>query len=129
MKDGMQTTSGGSPCEPVIRPVGEERELANETQKDLRRSMATVADVVSITRQAWCPDPVYAPAVVRDRFLASLDARDWDTSTEMALNLTECGNPLPGMTCSEFGLPIGSTYGAAARCVLATDALERSKRC
>jgi len=45
------------------------------------------------------------------------------------LNLTECGNPLPGMTCSEFGLPIGSTYGAAARCVLATDALERSKRC
>jgi len=70
---------------------------------------------------------LYAPAAVRDQFLASLDTEDWDTSRDMATNLTACGNPLPGMTCNQLGLPMGSTYGAAAKCVLAMDALERAK--
>jgi hypothetical protein len=60
----------------------------------------------------------YAPGAVRDRFLASLQAGDWETTVQMATNLTACGNPLPGMTCNELGLPIGSTYGAAAQSVL-----------
>jgi hypothetical protein len=70
---------------------------------------------------------LYAPAAVRDRFLASLDTGDWNTSTDLATNLTACGNPLPGMTCNQLGLPMGSTYGAAAKYVLAIDALGRAK--
>ena len=63
-------------------------------------------------------DALYAPAAMRDRFLNALDARDRALSTRLALNLTGCMNPLPGLTCGELGLPAGSTYGAAARCVL-----------
>jgi len=70
---------------------------------------------------------LYAPAAVRDRFLASLDTGDWNTSIDMATNLTACGNPLPGMTCDQLGLPIGSTYGGAAKRVLAMDALKHAK--
>jgi hypothetical protein len=70
---------------------------------------------------------LYAPAAVRDQFLASLDAGYWDTSRDVATNLTACGNPLPGVTCNQLGLPMGSTYGAAAKCVLTMDALERAK--
>lgn len=91
--------------------------------------MATVEEVVSAAYHACCPEALYAPAAVRDRFLASLDAGDWNTSIEMAANLTGCGNPLPTSTCSELGLPTGSTYGAAAKCVLAVNARERTKRC
>ena len=43
---------------------------------------------------------------------------------DMAKNLTACGNPLPGMTCSELNLPTGSTYGAAAKYVLDRGALD-----
>jgi hypothetical protein len=60
----------------------------------------------------------YAPAAVRDRFLTSLEMGDWDTTIQMAANLTACRNPLPGTTCNELGLPVGSTYGAAAQSVL-----------
>ena len=60
----------------------------------------------------------YASPAVRDRFLDALDAGDHALSTELARNLTHCGNPLPGMTCSQLGLPMGSTYGCAARSVL-----------
>ena len=60
----------------------------------------------------------YAPAALRDRFLGALDEDDRALSTELALGLTTCMNPLPGMTCDELGLPIGSTYGSAARRVL-----------
>jgi hypothetical protein len=70
---------------------------------------------------------LYAPAAVRDRFLASLDTWDGNNSTEMAMNLTGCGNPLPGMACNQLGLPIGSTYGAAAKCVLAMHAVELAR--
>jgi hypothetical protein len=60
----------------------------------------------------------YASAALRDRFLGALDADDRALSTEIALGLTTCTNPLPGMTCDMLGLPIGSTYGSAAQRVL-----------
>jgi len=60
----------------------------------------------------------YASAALRDRFLGALDADDRSLSTELAIGLTTCMNPLPGMTCQQLGLPIGSTYGSAAQRVL-----------
>lgn len=60
----------------------------------------------------------YASATVRDQFLLALDAGNGPLSIELALALTGCGNPLPGMTCIELGLPSGSTYGSAAARVL-----------
>ena len=60
----------------------------------------------------------YAPPAIRDQFLGALDANDRVLSTTLALNLTSCNNPLPGMTCDQLGLPPGSTYGCAARRVL-----------
>jgi len=63
-------------------------------------------------------DVIYAPAEVRDQFLHALDAGDHALSRHLARNLTHCSNPLPGMTRESLGLPIGSTYGAAARRLL-----------
>ncbi len=60
----------------------------------------------------------YASPAIRDQFLCALDADDRALSTELAVNLTSCMNPLPGTTCEELGLPVGSTYGSAARRVL-----------
>ena len=60
----------------------------------------------------------YASPAIRDRFLDALDAEDRMLSAELARDLLGCANPLPGMTCDQLGLPIGSTYGCAARCVL-----------
>ena len=60
----------------------------------------------------------YAPPAIRDQFLSALDADNRELSTTLALNLTSCTNPLPGMTCDQLGLPVGSTYGSAARRVL-----------
>jgi hypothetical protein len=60
----------------------------------------------------------YAPGAIRDEFLGALDARDQARSARLALNLTTCTNPLPGMTCDQLGLPAGSTYASAARHVL-----------
>jgi hypothetical protein len=60
----------------------------------------------------------YASPAIRDEFLVALDADDRALSARLALNLTSCTNPLPGMTCHQLGLPIGSTYGSAARHVL-----------
>ena len=60
----------------------------------------------------------YAPPAIRDEFLVALDLDDRALSTRLALNLTDCANPLPGMTCNQLDLPIGSTYGCAARRVL-----------
>ena len=130
MKDGMQTTSGGSAYSPLLPPRCEEPEfdLNVEAREEQQRSTVIVNGAVSVTQHAGRPEKLYAPAGVRDQFLASLDGGDWITATAMAVNLTECANPLPSMTCSEFGLPIGSTYGAAAKYVLATNALERTKR-
>jgi hypothetical protein len=55
---------------------------------------------------------------MRDRFLLALDADDRTLSIELALGLTACANPLPSMTCGQLGLPVGSTYGCAAKRVL-----------
>jgi len=66
-------------------------------------------------------DLIYAPAEVRDQFLHALDAGDHVLSRHLARNLTNCMNPLPGITRDELGLPTGSTYGAAARRVLESD--------
>jgi len=60
----------------------------------------------------------YASPSIRDEFLAALDAHDRELSTQLAMNLTGCMNPLPGMTCDMLGLPIGSTYGSAASRIL-----------
>jgi hypothetical protein len=61
----------------------------------------------------------YASAAMRDAFLIALDANDRALAIRLALNLTGCTNPLPGMTCNELALPVGSTYGSAAHCLLA----------
>jgi hypothetical protein len=63
----------------------------------------------------------YASPKLRDQFLAALDADDRALFTQLALGLTGCMNPLPGMTCDQLGLPIGSTYGSAAKHVLSHD--------
>lgn len=60
----------------------------------------------------------YASPAMRDAFLVALDADDGALAAQLALNLTECTNPLPGMTCNALALPMGSTYGCAARRVL-----------
>ena len=64
------------------------------------------------------PAPVYAPAELRDRFLNALDARDDALCGQIALDLKNCSNPLPGLACQDLGLPPGSTYGSAARQLL-----------
>ena len=61
------------------------------------------------------PGFVHAPADLRDRFLGAIDAGDRALCEELALDLRECMNPLPGMTREQLRLPVGSTYGAAAR--------------
>lgn len=63
----------------------------------------------------------YASAKLRDQFLAALDADDRALFIELAVGLTESVNPLPGMVCEQLGLPIGSTYGSAAKRVLLQD--------
>jgi hypothetical protein len=61
---------------------------------------------------------IYAPAELRDRFLNALDAGDGTLCGQLALDLQNCMNPLPGMACQQVGLPVGSTYGSAARQIL-----------
>jgi hypothetical protein len=67
----------------------------------------------------------YASAAMRDAFLIALDVDDRAATTELARELTGCTNPLPGMTCNKLDLPIGSTYGCAARRVLLLYSLPR----
>ena len=64
------------------------------------------------------PDSIHAPPEVRDHFLDALDAGNYRLSAQLALNLTRCINPFPGLACVQLGLPPGSTYGAAARHIL-----------
>ena len=89
--------------------------------------------VVEVTRGQWTSpllmlepghpfttlDTIHTPSAVRDRFLNLLDSDDYQLLKSVALNLVRSRNPLPGMTCEELGLPPRSTYGAAARHVLA----------
>jgi hypothetical protein len=60
----------------------------------------------------------YAVPSERDRFLRALDQHDDALSAQLAIHLTGCSNPLPSSTCIELSLPIGSSYGSAARQVL-----------
>lgn len=60
----------------------------------------------------------YALASERDRFLSALDGDDPSVTARLAAHLTGCGNPLPSSTCRELGLPVGSSYGIAARQVM-----------
>ena len=64
-------------------------------------------------------DTTYAHAHTRDGFLAALDRGDRVATARLARDMTGCANPLPSDTCLALGLPIGSTYGAAARAVIA----------
>jgi len=64
-------------------------------------------------------DVHYAAADVRDKFLVAIDSGDWQACMRLALGLTTCGNPLPGLACHQLDLPARSTYGCAARRVLA----------
>ncbi|MEO8485799.1 MAG: hypothetical protein ABI585_05610 [Betaproteobacteria bacterium] len=63
-------------------------------------------------------DGTYASPAVRDGFLSALDRRDAVTLSRLARNLTGCANPLPSTTCTQLRIPIGSTYGFAARRVI-----------
>ena len=60
----------------------------------------------------------FAAPAVRDAFILAIEAGDTMTTTRLALQITGCGNPLPGLTCQALGLPLGSTYGNAAQRVL-----------
>jgi len=60
----------------------------------------------------------YAPSSERDRFLRALDGEDPAIAVTLAMQLTGCGNPLPSSTCISLGLPVGSSYGSAARHVI-----------
>ena len=64
-------------------------------------------------------DTTYAHAHTRDGFLSALDSGDAIALARFARNLTGCANPLPSSTCAELGLPLGSTYGRAARSIIA----------
>ena len=57
----------------------------------------------------------YAPPSERDRFLRALDGEDRALTAQLAVQLTGCSNPLPSSTCVALGLPVGSSYGMAAR--------------
>jgi len=70
----------------------------------------------------------YAAPLIRDKFLVSLDSPDRSLSVQLALALLGCGNPLPGITCNELGLPANSTYDCAARRVLALYSTDGSGR-
>lgn len=61
----------------------------------------------------------YASGSFRDLFLDALDRPEPERVLEIARHLVSCGNPLPSATCLALGLPAGSSYGAAARAVLA----------
>jgi hypothetical protein len=65
----------------------------------------------------------YASPRLRDQFLIALETQDRALSSSLALNLIDCTNPLPGVTCDELGLPRGSTYGSAAQRVLSLNSV------
>jgi hypothetical protein len=60
-------------------------------------------------------DRGYASPALRDGFLLAFDRRDGVALTRLARNMTNCGNPLPSAICTQMDIPLGSTYGFAAR--------------
>jgi len=103
----------------------------DETGNDLRILPASYGLCCTLqvwrrdTRSGWAMTAPYASPAIRDEFLAALDTDDRTLSTRLAVNLTGCSNPLPGMTCNMLGLPTGSTYGSAASRVLQLYSLPR----
>lgn len=77
------------------------------------------------TRPVSAQENQYALASERDRFLSALDGDDPSVTARLAAHLTGCGNPLPSSTCRELGLPVGSSYGIAARQVMRCNGLIR----
>jgi hypothetical protein len=73
----------------------------------------------STVSNAPAADADYAPAGIRDLFLASLEDSDRVRAIALARHLTGCGNPLPSAVCAALGLAAGGTYGEGARAVLA----------
>jgi hypothetical protein len=62
----------------------------------------------------------YSAPALRDRFLEALGAPvDYSRAARSARDLIDSRNPLPQQACDDLGLPSSSTYGDAARCVLA----------
>jgi hypothetical protein len=64
-------------------------------------------------------DVSYASPEFRDGFLSALDRGDGVTLVRLARDMTGCGNPLPSTICTQLGIPVGSTYGFAARRIVA----------
>ena len=67
------------------------------------------------------PDPadsLYASPSARDAFLNALDADNREQLVRLSRDLTSCNNPLPGIARDDLGLPVGATYGVAARHIL-----------
>ena len=58
---------------------------------------------------------------LRDAFIVALAAADRAAVVRLATHMTQAVNPLPGTVCEELGLPLGSTYGAAARKIVANE--------
>jgi hypothetical protein len=63
-------------------------------------------------------DVMYASPATRDAFLNALDGEDRLLTIRLAKQLATCMNRLPGLTRDALALPIGATYGAAARHIL-----------
>jgi hypothetical protein len=67
-------------------------------------------------------DGTHASPAYRDGFLSALDRNDGVTLARLAQEMTSCGNPLPSVICVQLGIPVGSTYGFAARRIVAQGA-------
>jgi hypothetical protein len=92
------------------------------------KSLAVTAVTTIHCRDGIGMTATYASPSVRDSFLNSLESTDHSTSVQLARALLGCGNPLPGITCTELGLPSNSTYDCAARRVLALYSVDASGR-
>jgi hypothetical protein len=92
------------------------------------KSLAVTAVTTIHCRDGIGMTATYASPSVRDSFLNSLESTDHSTSVQLARALLGCGNPLPGITCTELGLPSNSTYDCAARRVLALYSADASGR-
>ena len=104
-------------CVEVLERIDGRRRppLRHSTGMGLRMGAVGASRPTSVRNAMTTP---YAPANIRDQFLLAIDANQQALSIKLAANLTHCNNPLPGVTCALFGIPLGSTYSCAAREVL-----------
>jgi hypothetical protein len=63
------------------------------------------------------PSGRQASPILRDKFLKALDRQDQASLRATAHDLLGCRNFLPGGTCIQLGLALGSTYGDAAESI------------